>query len=210
MITSLLYRLDDSDNVFAQDASVTTMKLSCPDGEDSVACGFAEPVTVTAGPSTFHAEEAFESISVVLDCQVTGTTEATCVETYVGPAGLIEDMDSATDDPYTNTDITTTTVTTVLSPSDMAWIPVTITAGGGSNSTTTHSSGSAHTSHASTTSGSSSTTGGRQTSGTGSATANPTQSLATASPNSANKADYRVLGWTAMGAGLMGLTIFWL
>lgn len=175
------------------------MAVTCPSDADSGECGFVEPVTVTVGPSTFHAEESFETTSGVLDCTVTGTTAATCEETYIGPAGLIgTDIDSITaSDATLNTQMTTAAVTTTLSPSEIAFIPVTITAFAGSDS----GAGAAATTSATGTKGTETDSSESSSSSSGNA-APPSESS-----NVAVRGNSHVLGWSAMGAGLLALTI---
>ncbi|KAL6248376.1 hypothetical protein RBB50_004631 [Rhinocladiella similis] len=200
-------------SVIKSDSSKTTMAVACPSDAGSTDCGIDGPITVTVGPSTFHAEESFESTSVVLDCTVSGTTAAACAETFVGPAGLI-----ATDAPsLTNTEasfdtsITSTATSTTLGPTDMSYIPITLTDSLGDDSgllTTASTGASGSSSTASSTAGSSSssssaTSSSSGTSGTSSGSASPTGD----SSNGASGGGFRMLTWSAMGAGLVGLTI---
>ncbi|KAJ9639095.1 uncharacterized protein PV06_07352 [Exophiala oligosperma] len=200
-------------SVIKSDSSKTTMAVACPSGTDSNDCGIVGAITVTVGASTFHAQESFESTSVIIDCKVSGTTAADCAETYVGPAGLI-----ATDAPsLTNTDasfdtsITSTVTSTTLGPTDMSYVPVTLTdsLGDGSGSSTTASTGaSGSSSTASATSGGASSSSSSKTSGSsgtssGSGSATPTAD----NNNGASGGDSRMLAWSAMGAGLVGMMI---
>ena len=185
------------------------MVIQCPIGADPDNCGFPEPITVTVGPSTFRAEESFETLTAVVDCKVTGTTAALCEETYVGPADLIEtDTDFLTaTDASLNTQITTSAVTTALSQSDIAFIPVTITAlakssasagAGASESASTApttASGTQTTDSTSGTSGSSTSTGG---------SASPSND----SNNRASRGSSGMLALTAVSVWLTGLAIF--
>ena len=187
------------------------MVVACPTDADSNDCGFAEPITVTVGSSTFHAEESFETISVVLDCAVTGTTAATCEETYVGPADLLEtDIGtlSATD-VLTNTQLTTTAVTTTLSQSEIAFLPVTITAFAGSGASIGGGeSGSAFASTSARTGSSSGTSTAPSLSRTSVATSSSAGSATSSSNSSGGSRDGPlVLALTAATAGLIGLTI---
>ncbi|KIX04451.1 uncharacterized protein Z518_05319 [Rhinocladiella mackenziei CBS 650.93] len=195
-------------SIIASDSSKTTMAVACPSDADTFDCGLIEPITVTVGSSTFHAEESFETISVTLDCAVTGTTAATCEETYVGPAGLIEtDIDSLTaTDATINTQVTTTATTTTLSQTEIAFIPVTISAGAVSNASAgTGATGSASTTAAT---GSSETQSADSASGTSSSSSSSGSATPpTESGNGAAKSGFRVLASTAAGAGLIGLTI---
>jgi len=203
-------------SIITSDASKTTMAIACPTDADADACGFPEPITVTVGPSTFHAEESFESTSVVLDCAVSGTTAAVCAETYVGPAGLIATDISAAASSF-DTSVTTTAVTTTLSSTDVAFIPVTIvtTALGDASSNTASlgASASASTASATGTSGTQSTasaSGSTGSSSTGTSSASSTGGAVTPSSDSnegASKGVSRTLAIAAAGAGLLGLIV---
>ena len=109
----------------AQDASKTTIAFGCPSGVDSSDCGYgAGQVTATFGPSTFLATEILDPLTVTLNCAVSGTTAASCIQTYVGPIGVFNAA-TATDDSLTATDtsfnsqITTSVTTTILAQTDM-------------------------------------------------------------------------------------------
>ncbi|KAJ9501350.1 hypothetical protein H2202_003144 [Exophiala xenobiotica] len=201
-------------SIIKSDSSKTTMAIACPTDADSVDCGFAGPITVTVGPSTFHAQESFESTSVVLDCKMTGTTAAMCAETFVGPAGLLAtDISSLTaSDASFDTSLTTTATTTTLASTDMAYIPITLTDSLGDDTTLSTTAASGASGSASTASGTGSSA--TQTTGSSSTTSGSsgTSSSGRASPSSdtnsgANRGDSRMLGCAAVGAGLVGLTI---
>jgi len=210
-------------SIISSDATKTTLAVACPTnaGSDND-CAMAD-VTVTVGPSTFHAEESFESTSVILDCQVTGTTAATCSETYVGPVGLLEtDVSFLTAVSATfDTSITTTATTTTLAASEIIFIPVTLTTGLGDSSDNTAaasgSSGSAPTA-ASGSSGSAPTAqstgsgGGSGTSSSGSSTTTSSTAVSTdqSSGSAPNKGDSWMLACAAAGTGLMGMLILFL
>lgn len=185
------------------------MAVACA-GTDDDACGFTEAVTVTVGPSTFHAEEAFESTSVVLNCEVTGTTEAVCEETYVGPAALLAtDLDSLTaSDATINTAITTTAVTTTLSASEIVYIAVTLTSdlGNASSNTASESGSTASGSTASATGSTTSSATGSSDTGASSTTSSGSNS-GSSSGNAASRADSRWFAGAAAGTGLIGLMI---
>jgi len=74
-----------------------------------------------------------ESLTLELDCAVTGTTAAACTQTYVGPVGFFDEL-TATDDSSTATDtsfnsqITTSVTSTALAQSDITFMPITLTA----------------------------------------------------------------------------------
>ncbi|EXJ84769.1 hypothetical protein A1O3_05441 [Capronia epimyces CBS 606.96] len=195
-------------SIIHSDASKTTLAVSCPSGEDQNSCGFADSITVTVGPSTFRAQESFESLTVELDCVITGTTAATCKETFVGPADLIDsDADGTSLVPASetaaaaNTQITTTAITTTLASSDIAYIPVTITTGSGASGSGASSSASASASAASATGSSTATSTSGSSTSSGSAT--PSSN----SNSGAGKTDARLLALGATGAGFIGLII---
>ncbi|EXJ75302.1 uncharacterized protein A1O5_01998 [Cladophialophora psammophila CBS 110553] len=172
------------------------MAISCPTNADMTECGFGpDAVTITYGPSTFLAAETLDPLSLMLDCNLKGTTAATCTETYIGPADILDAVTATATDSSTATDtstkLITTTTTTVLSQSELVFIPVTITAFGDSSSNT-GASGSASTA-ASTGSAAASS------SGSGSSTV-----------QSNNGGSVGATRWelvSAAGAGLIGLTL---
>lgn len=207
-----------------QDASQTTLVVACPTGSSETAtdlsaeCAFDEPITVTVGPSTFYAEEAYESLSAIIDCKVDGTSAATCAASYVGPEYLLEtDLSVLTASDFsTNTAITTSATTTVLSGTDIAFVPVTLTDDLGAAETGA-SAGASTASQTSTrgsgTSSGSSTATASGASRTGSATGSSATTSATTtaqSGNGAGRTDVRALAFTALGAGLLGLTALYL
>ncbi|EXJ94174.1 hypothetical protein A1O1_02567 [Capronia coronata CBS 617.96] len=203
-------------SIVSSDASKTTIAVSCPTGTDDTDCGFADTLTVTVGPSTFRVEETFESLTVELECALTGTTAATCEETYVGPAYMI-DSDQGDSAALTatalddiNTQITTTAVTTTLSSTDIVFLPVTITAGPGSGavaSASASASASPSASTASTTAAISPSTHGGTSSGGPSTTTSGSTTPSVDSNSGAGKVDARLLAVSAAGVGLVGLIV---
>lgn len=166
--------------------------------------------------------EALDGITAVLDCQIDGTTAATCDQTYIGPVSLLgddQDSSTATDVTTTNTALTTLESTTTLEQSLIAFIPITLvdsiesaaeTGASGSASTAANTN-----SMASTSGGSSSTaaqTGGSSTASqtSGSSTASATASPSGNSDSGASKVQGGTLVLSAVGAGLMGLVAFFL
>lgn len=211
-------------SIIASDATATTLVLACTtsdpndDDLDSDACGLPEPITMTTGPKTLYLEESFESLSVALDCVVSGTTAALCKETFVGPAAYLETSTSAAPLSASTTEsgdgITTTTITTVLPQSEMVYAQVSLTTDLTTSTAGTAASGSAAT--ASATGFSGTLVAGSTASGSGSSAvsgaASRTASSGSATPssdsgNTASRGDFRMLAWSTAGAGLLGLSI---
>ncbi|OQU99132.1 hypothetical protein CLAIMM_04810 isoform 2 [Cladophialophora immunda] len=197
-------------SLIASDASKTTMAISCPTNADMSECGFGpDAVTITFGPSTFRAAETLDPLSLVLDCNVKGTTAATCTETYIGPADILDTETATATDSSTVTDtdtkMITTTTTTVLSQSEIVFIPVTITAfADSSNNTgasTTGASGSASTA---------SSTGSESSGAASSSTSTSTSATGIATDQGSSGVRIGATRWelvSAAGAGLIGLTL---
>ncbi|OAL40384.1 hypothetical protein AYO20_00120 [Fonsecaea nubica] len=193
-------------SLIASDASKTTMAISCPSNADMSECGFGpDAVTITFGPSTFKALETFDPLSLVLDCNVKGTTAVTCTETYIGPADVLNAQTATDADALTATDtdtqIITTTSVTVLSQSEIVFMPVTITAFADSSDNT-----SAGTTGASGTESTATSTG----SGTSGTASNSASGSASATNDSNSGASVGATRWefvSAVGAGLIGLTM---
>ncbi|KAJ9613189.1 hypothetical protein H2200_003130 [Cladophialophora chaetospira] len=151
-------------SLVASDASKTTIAFGCPSGEDSSDCGFGSGlVTATFGSSTLAYTQTLDSLTLGLDCAVTGTTAATCTQTYVGPAGYLEEM-TATDltatDTSFNTQVTTSVTSTALAQTDVTFMPITLTAFANAASTgtgATSTSSGTHTTATSTGSGTAAT-----------------------------------------------------
>ncbi|KIW63808.1 hypothetical protein PV04_08780 [Phialophora macrospora] len=186
-------------SLVASDATKTTIAFGCPAGEDSSDCGFGGgQVTATFGSSTLVYSQTFDSLTLGLDCAVTGTTAATCAQTYIGPAGYL-DSDTATDDSLTATDasfdtqITTTVTTTALSASDITFVPITLTAFANNDASST-SAGTGASEGASPTTASSSTA----------ATSSGSSSTFAAQSDDAASMSRPQLRWIASGAGLIG------
>lgn len=98
--------------------------MTCAPGTDSSDCGFPEPFTFTAGPSTAHFQPSgiYEAIGEY-DCKITGTSIAACALT----AGLYT---TVADDGFITTPAASSSTTrATLSGSDVVFIDVTITAG---------------------------------------------------------------------------------
>lgn len=192
-------------SLIASDASKTTVVFGCPSDVDSSDCGFGSGlVTATFGPSTLAVTESIDSLIATLDCVVSGTTAASCVQTYTGPAGFFEEA-TATDDSLTASDssfdthITTSVTTTILAQSEMAFVPITLTAFANAQGT-----GSAGTGAGAGLSTVTSTSQGAQT--TASSTSSATSSGGNASGNTASIAGAQ-LKWIAGTAALMGLAV---
>ncbi|RVX75119.1 hypothetical protein B0A52_01396 [Exophiala mesophila] len=205
-------------SVITSDASQTTLAVTCPTetSDSDLGCGFDEPITVTVGPSTFHAEESFEGITAILECSLDGTTSALCAETYIGPAYLIDaDVDDLTaTDATTDTSLITTSTSTSLTGTDIVFIPVTLVSdlegpaetGAGATTSTASQTGTTASNSGSGTTATTGTTG--TTSATGSSTASATGADAaatTSSGNGAGRADGSMLTLSGFGAGLLGL-----
>lgn len=102
------------------------MVVKCPDGTDSLKCGFPTPVTVTAGPSTLALTTVVgNSLTVDLECGIEGSTKASCTQVYTGPASLY--TSTATGDDGSKT--TTWIASQNLEGGKVSYLPVTITAG---------------------------------------------------------------------------------
>ncbi|KAI1608084.1 hypothetical protein EDD36DRAFT_423511 [Exophiala viscosa] len=208
--------------VGGQDASKTTMAVGCPTDVDADDCGFPTPITVTVGPSTFYASEAYESTSAIIDCQLTGTTAGVCAETYVGPADLFEDTDTSlltASDASSDDSITTTATTVTLSSTDMVYIPVTLTTGAlqviSDSAASTGATGSESTPQVTGTTSSSGSQTAESTAATGSTTGSTNSGTTTSSgtsatgssgsTNGASKGDSRMMACGAVGAAVVGL-----
>ncbi|ETI20866.1 hypothetical protein G647_07209 [Cladophialophora carrionii CBS 160.54] len=187
-------------SLVASDATKTTVAFGCPAGEDSSDCGFGlGQVTATFGSSTLIYTQTLDLLTLGLDCAVTGTTAAVCAQTYIGPAGYLE-SDTATDDSLTatdasfNTQLTTSVSTTALSASDIAFIPITLTAfpSNGASSTSAGTGASEGASATTSTSSASATSSG------GNATS-------TTQNDDAVKMGGQQLRWIASGAGVLAL-----
>jgi len=182
-------------SLVASDATATTVAFGCAPGVDSSDCGFGpDTVTLTVGASTFRATETLDSFSLLVDCSLTGSTAAVCVQTYMGPVGDF-DIATNTDDDQTatavdtsfDTQITTTATTTTLSHSDIQFIAITLTAfgngthtNGATESTTTASTGASGTLSTATSTGKGSTaSSGTTASGTASHTGSASPSTHT-------------------------------
>ncbi|OAP64824.1 hypothetical protein AYL99_00796 [Fonsecaea erecta] len=194
-------------SLIASDATKTTMAISCPSNADMSECGFGpDAVTITFGPSTFRAAETLDPLSLMLDCNVKGTTAATCTETYIGPADILDTETATATDSITDTDtkMITTTTTTVLSQSEIVFIPVTITAFADSSSntsaTTTGASGSTASLATATSTGS-----GSSSSASSSASASTSPLDQSNSAGSVGATRWELV--SAAGAGLIGLTL---
>lgn len=201
----------------AQDASQTTIAVACPTDVDSNDCGFDEPITVTVGPSTFHAEESFEGITAILECSLDGSSSALCAETFIGPAYLVDsDLDLTASDATTDTALITTATSTSLSGTDIVFIPVTLVSdldaaaetGATATASTASETGSAATTGSTASNGASSTTGTagttQTTGGTTAGTATGAGSIPTTTAGG-NRAGSANVGLIAFTAGLLGL-----
>lgn len=206
----------------AQDASQTTIAVACPTDSSSdsdLDCGFDEPITVTVGPSTFHAEESFEGVTAILECSLDGSSSAICAETYIGPAYLIDsDLDLTASDATTNTALITTATSTSLSGTDIVFIPVTLVddlegpaeTGAGATASTASQTGSGTAGATGTTAsnGASATTGTTATTQTTAGTTGGTATGAGSIPTTTaggNRAGRASVGLIAFTAGLLGL-----
>lgn len=187
------------------------MVVACPSSVSAEDCVILTPVTVMVGPSTFHASSE-NGVTVVLDCALDGTSAATCGQTFIGPQYYLEpDLSilTATDITPSNTEISTTITSTVLGPSEISFIPITLVDSlDTAEAATTGASGTASTA---------SSTGSGIRTGSGSSTACQTSTSSTgsgaatasASGNSgASRTDSRTLAYSALSAGLLGLTAF--
>ncbi|KAK5060135.1 hypothetical protein LTR84_010019 [Exophiala bonariae] len=204
-------------SVISSDSAATTLVVACPATVSAVDCELPTPITVTAGPSTFVAglEQVVtetDTITAQINCVVEGTTAATCAQTFVGPANWLVDQESAS---TTNTEITTTVTTDVLTGTDVTFQAITLVDSIDSGAAaTTGPSGSGSTA-ASTRSGTGSSTGSATGTSSGSSTVSQTGSstssgagAASQTGNSASRTDSRALAFSALGAGLLALTAF--
>lgn len=150
-------------------------------------------MTVTQGPSTLHLVVQDGPATIIDDCKLSGTTQAVCTETAIGPADfLTEDGSTATS---SNTAIITSSQAATLGPTDITFLPVTITAGAATGSSVAGGSTTPTGSAASGSSGSSSQSGGSSSTGT-----------ATASATGKNTADRSGLSLgSSIMAGLVGI-----
>jgi len=138
-------------SIVASDATATTYAVECSPGTDSSDCGFPGVFTLTEGPSRAQYtlapevdENGTTAFAGYIDCSLAGTISAVCTESYGG---------TEANDPGVATE--------TISGTDLAFIPVVITAGavaasGGSPSsavpsTTSTGSTTANTSGSSTT-----------------------------------------------------------
>ncbi|MCJ1481020.1 hypothetical protein MMC06_001176 [Schaereria dolodes] len=72
-------------SVASSDSAKTTYIVNCNDsGDQGVYCGFAQPLTITEGPSTVHYTLAQNNATITMDCSLGGTTTAACVQTEAG------------------------------------------------------------------------------------------------------------------------------
>jgi hypothetical protein len=100
------------------------------------ACFQYAGVTVTNGPSTFHAATGCApeaTICVEVDCKITGTTEAACLETTIAPELMLLPPEvfasavlTASGDALTARSSTTKSIQ--IASSDMPYVDVTIVA----------------------------------------------------------------------------------
>ncbi|KAF2462095.1 hypothetical protein BDY21DRAFT_368226 [Lineolata rhizophorae] len=100
------------------DGSTATLMVGCPPGTNSEDCGFESAVPITVGSGGSVVEEFYTAPSGTdstfsASCSVTGTTEAVCA---VSEGGVDANLPGET--------------TVTLSGSDVAFLPVTVTAGG--------------------------------------------------------------------------------
>lgn len=189
------------------------MVVACPSSVSAEDCGIFTPITVTVGPSTFHVSLEDE-VTVVLDCALAGTTGATCDQTFIGPQYFLEtDLSilTATDITTSNTEITTSVTSTVLAPSDISFISITLVDSlDAANAASTGASGTASTASSTgsgtRTSGASSTAA--QTSGSSTGTSTGAATTSGSGNSGASRTDSRALAFSALGAGLLGLTAF--
>lgn len=149
-----------------QSGDVKTMVIQCAPGTGSDECGFPEPITYTAGPSTVHfSPSGIYQVVGEYDCKITGTSVVACALTE----GLYSTMSN--DDYITTPAASSSTTSTTASGTDVTFIDVTITAGaraGGAGTNVTSSGSSARSTGAS---GSQSGASGRATSASASASA---------------------------------------
>ncbi|EME47639.1 hypothetical protein DOTSEDRAFT_114740, partial [Dothistroma septosporum NZE10] len=95
--------------------SATTLQLACPPGTDSSDCGLFPSQTLIFGPSTYSMNlgvGSAEAFTGTQDCSRQGTTSAVCTESNGG---------NEANDPGMST--------TSYESSDIAVLPVTVTAG---------------------------------------------------------------------------------
>lgn len=125
---------------FIQDGDTKTLVIQCPTGSDTSKCGFPTPVTVTAGPSTVALITTIGgTMTVDLKCGIDGSTKASCTQTYTGPASL-----HTTGDGIDGAKTTTWIASQNIDSGKVTYIPVTVTAGlssGTSSSTSKKNSG---------------------------------------------------------------------
>lgn len=121
------------------------MVIKCPDGTEN--CGFGTPATVTAGPSTVELTTTISSLTVNLKCGIAGSTSASCTQIYTGAASLL-----TTGSGIDGASTTTWTSSATIGSGSVTYLPVTITAGVASisstnklsNASTTHTGGIGH------------------------------------------------------------------
>lgn len=186
-----------------QDASATTMAVTCNSAVAPTDCDFPSPMTLTVGPSTFH----FEGRGVWyhygnLDCVLSGITSASCALTRGEYEGGIDDWFSVT----TPAEYSTTTYVD-MAQTDIEYMYVTIREAYTQETTTATSattsgagSGSKSTSHPSATSAT--------TSNNSSTSSANSSSSATAAAS--NFAGTNNLACSAVGLGVLGLLMTFL
>ncbi|KAJ4505829.1 hypothetical protein HRR78_007581 [Exophiala dermatitidis] len=186
-------------SVIGTSENMTSMALTCKNSSDTDACYWTDgPVTVTIEPTSWHMSTS-AVVGEYLNCRVSGTTAATCIEQYewpngIGSPGTLEaDIDVNADTPD-NTLATVTSLAT-FTGTDIRYMEVTVTAGASllsETSVTSSASPSAPTASA--------TASSTSPSSSGSATAG-------AESKGARKTDVWFLNWSVAAAVLMDLFI---
>jgi len=187
-------------SIIAVSDSLTTMSLACPTGENQNDCGLAAEQTLTVGSSSYHMYLSDADFTMTQDCTAnTAMTNIVCAESAGG---------AAANDPGMST--------TTYDVTDVAVIPVTVTAGAsllsagaGPASTAASATGSAAsqtTSGVIVVTGTSSTGAMTTAKTTGSSHASSASGSSSSSTTSSNAAMATALpALLAAGAGLLGV-----
>lgn len=109
------------------------MKIGCESkNPDDDTCNYFSGFDVINGPSTFRAAYAYNEMTMSIRCDIADSTTATCSQTIMGPAYMLEEdgpeITTQTADLDTSR-VTSTLTTTTFASSDISYYPVTITAG---------------------------------------------------------------------------------
>jgi hypothetical protein len=107
-------------SIVASDATATTYQVQCPSNALGEDCGYPSPITVVEGPKTVSYSVSLDGFALDFHCDMSGTTEAACSMSMGGESANSPGSSFET-----------------LTGTDISFLPVVVTAGGGAAAAST-------------------------------------------------------------------------